>query len=160
MQVKVNRKAKGFTLVEILIVVVILGILAAIVVPQFTNAANEARTGNVLTQTSTIETQLELYAARNNGIYPDLVGAGWGAVGDGAAPETMIGGDYLKAPPVNPLAPAATNDDVVAVAMVDPAAADAAADAIAPADVAEGWIYDRNTGLIRAAGGDYNGDGV
>ncbi|MHA7812775.1 MAG: type II secretion system protein [Phycisphaerales bacterium] len=71
-----KNKAKGFTLVEILIVVVILGILAAIVVPQFTNAANEARVGNVATQVSTIENQLELWAARNGGSYPDLATAG------------------------------------------------------------------------------------
>jgi prepilin-type N-terminal cleavage/methylation domain-containing protein len=37
-----NRKS-GFTLVEILIVVIILGILAAIVIPQFTNASEDAR---------------------------------------------------------------------------------------------------------------------
>ena len=71
---RANRKhnrAGAFTLVEILIVVVILGILAAIVVPQFTSAADEARGGNVQTQISTLETQLELWAARNNGAYPD-----------------------------------------------------------------------------------------
>ena len=39
-----NRVSKAFTLVEILIVVVILGILAAIVIPQFTNASQEAQT--------------------------------------------------------------------------------------------------------------------
>ena len=73
---KVRRSIrKAFTLVEILIVVVILGILAAIVVPQFTNAANEARGGNIDTQESTIQNQLELFAARNNGTYPDLTGA-------------------------------------------------------------------------------------
>ena len=37
------RKPRGFTLVEILIVVIILGILAAIVIPQFTNASTDAR---------------------------------------------------------------------------------------------------------------------
>ena len=44
-------KAKsGFTLVEILIVVVILGILAAIVIPQFTNASTEAKAMGIMTQ--------------------------------------------------------------------------------------------------------------
>lgn len=152
MQIKSNR-GKGFTLVEILIVVVILGILAAIVVPQFAGAANEARTGNVVTQTNTIETQLELYAARNNGLYPDLVTDGWGDVGDNADPETMIGGGYLKAPPVNPHSTAATASDVAATVMLDKAAADAAAEALEAA--ASGWIYDRASGQVRAAGANY-----
>ena len=39
----------GFTLVEILIVVIILGILAAIVIPQFTQASTEARISNLKT---------------------------------------------------------------------------------------------------------------
>ena len=150
---RANRKrnrAGAFTLVEILIVVVILGILAAIVVPQFTNAADEARGGNVQTQQTTIETQLELWAARNNGVYPDLVTDGWGAVGTA---NTMIGEGYLKSPPRNPFAPAANATDVTAVAMADPAAADAAADA---GDGTRGWIYDRNTGLIRADGWEGN----
>lgn len=44
MRAKMNR---AFTLVEILIVVVILGILAAVVIPQFVNASDEAQVGNV-----------------------------------------------------------------------------------------------------------------
>lgn len=162
----VNRinKAKGFTLVEILIVVVILGILAAIVVPQFAGAANEARNGNVLTQTQTLETQIELYAARNNGIYPDLV-ATWGSVGDLLIPETFVGGGYVKAPPVNPFS-LTPGTGVVLMVAIDPAAADAAAEAIwtgAPIANANSWLYDRATGLIRAGGGNYipkNGAGV
>ena len=46
----VRNIRSGFTLVEILIVVVILGILAAIVIPQFTNATQDAQGGNLKAQ--------------------------------------------------------------------------------------------------------------
>jgi len=91
----------GFTLVEILIVVVILGILAAIVVPQFTNASNEAVKGAIQSQLQTINSQMELYRVRNQGAYPSEVedsgflgedNEGWG---------TLVGGEYLKEIPVN-----------------------------------------------------------
>ncbi len=134
-----KNKAKGFTLVEILIVVVILGILAAIVVPQFTNAANEARTGNVATQVSTIENQLELWAARNSGSYPDLVTDGWG---DSSTSGTMIGDSYLKELPVNPFT---GSSSVVANTSFD---SDVSVYEIA--DSTDGWAYDRATGNIAA----------
>ncbi len=83
---------KAFTLVEILIVVVILGILAAIVVPQFTNATQDAQAGNIKAQLSTINQQVELFKARTNA-YPDFAGQGW---------QQLITGGYLKTAPVNP----------------------------------------------------------
>ena len=136
-----NRtKAKGFTLVEILIVVVILGILAAIVVPQFTNAANEARVGNIATQVSTIENQIELYAAQNNGSYPDLATDGWGAVGTAG---TMIGDGYLKEVPVNPF-------DGTSTIGAWPAGTDTSA-SIVYGDATGGWLYDITTGNIAAS---------
>jgi general secretion pathway protein G len=136
----VRRTVKrGFTLVEILIVVVILGILAAIVVPQFTNAANEARGGNTATQVSTIENQIELWAARHNGQYPDLVGDGWG---DADTPGTMLGDAYLKTIPINPFTGTSTVE----------ASDDPTADALGAAE--EGgtaWFYNADTGEIQAA---------
>ena len=75
---------QGFTLVEILIVVVILGILAAIVVPQFTNASQEAVKGALASQLQTINAQVELYRVQHTGELPTLGGAedhnGWGVL--------------------------------------------------------------------------------
>jgi len=65
-------KAKGFTLVEILIVVVILGILAAIVIPQFTEASTEAKTSSLCTDLQTLRSQIELYKIQHNDDPPTL----------------------------------------------------------------------------------------
>ncbi len=64
---------RGFTLVEILIVVVILGILAAIVVPQFTSAAAESRDSSIKMNLNRIRQQLEIYREHHDGSYPTLV---------------------------------------------------------------------------------------
>ena len=89
-------RRSGFTLVEILIVVVILGILAAIVVPQFTNASNEAVKGALQSQLQTISSQMELYRVRSQGAYPTMgsgeANNGWGDV---------VGEQYLKEEPFN-----------------------------------------------------------
>lgn len=97
-----KSRSRGFTLVEILIVVVILGILAAIVVPQFTNASQQAIKGALASQLQTINTQVELYRVQNAGALPnatsetDPVGSGsnggWGV---------LVSGQYLKSMPKN-----------------------------------------------------------
>ncbi|MGD9790654.1 MAG: type II secretion system protein [Phycisphaerales bacterium] len=93
MRFRSRKLNKAFTLVEILIVVVILGILAAIVVPQFTNATNDAQAGNLKSQLKTLQNQIELYAARNNNAYPAFATTGW---------TDMINGNYVKSAPDNP----------------------------------------------------------
>jgi len=70
MRSKMMRAQKGFTLVEILIVVVILGILAAIVIPQFTDASVEAKTARIRTDLQTMRSQIELYKIQNNDTAP------------------------------------------------------------------------------------------
>jgi general secretion pathway protein G len=71
-----SQLKRAFTLIEILIVVVILGILAAVVVPQFTNAADDANDAAVRSQLQTMRGQIELYRAQQ-GSDPDLITNGW-----------------------------------------------------------------------------------
>ncbi len=66
------RNKKGFTLVEILIVVVILGILAAIVIPQFTDASTQSKISSSLTSLQTLRSQVELYKIQHNDNPPVL----------------------------------------------------------------------------------------
>ncbi|MCC7388634.1 MAG: prepilin-type N-terminal cleavage/methylation domain-containing protein [Phycisphaerales bacterium] len=134
MQVRNRGRNRAFTLVEILIVVVILGILAAIVVPQFTNAADDARGGNLTTQLQTLNNQIELYAARNNGNYPDLA-ADW---------DDLIDGNYIKTAPSNPSWNPADNGDVAAdsVTTVDDGSTGSADSA---------WVFDTSTNTLYAS---------
>ena len=124
------RKSKAFTLIEILIVVVILGILAAIVIPQFTKASEDAQVGNVETQLQTIRSQIELYRVKNNGQYPPSIVAGTDF-------SDIIGTDYLKAAPLNPR----TNTATIAVGVE----ADATTTHVGPGDT--GWIWDDTAGV-------------
>jgi general secretion pathway protein G len=64
------RAKSGFTLVEILIVVVILGILAAIVIPQFTNASTEAKESSLKSDLQMLRSQIELYKIQHNDFLP------------------------------------------------------------------------------------------
>ena len=89
------KARSGFTLVEILIVVVILGILAAIVIPQFTEASTEAKTSSLCTDLQTLRSQIELYKIQHN---DDLPGAGTATLIEALTGQTdvagVVGADY------------------------------------------------------------------
>ena len=70
------RVEKGFTLVEILIVVVILGILAAIVIPQFTSASVEAKESALQSDIQSMRSQIELFKIHHNDLLPGEEGLG------------------------------------------------------------------------------------
>ncbi len=133
-------KAKsGFTLVEILIVVVILGILAAIVIPQFTEASTEAKTSSLCTDLQTMRSQIELYKVQHNDDLPTDGTAGfiagmtaqtdiYGAVGTDYGP-------YVQKIPTN----AFTDKDTVDIAGTDTVGNDS-----------HGWDFNPTTGAFHA----------
>jgi prepilin-type N-terminal cleavage/methylation domain-containing protein len=64
-----EAKPRGFTLVELLLVLVILGVLAAIVVPKFSGRTEQAKEQAARTQISTFQTALGTFEV-DNGYYP------------------------------------------------------------------------------------------
>jgi general secretion pathway protein G len=64
-----RRKARGFTLIELMVVLVIMGVLAALIVPNIMGRTDEARQTAAKTDIATIMQALKLYKL-DNGIYP------------------------------------------------------------------------------------------
>jgi general secretion pathway protein G len=130
MNVRRNIK-RGFTLVEILIVVIILGILAAIVIPQFTNASQDARRSSLASTVQTVRSQIELYKLQHGDQLPDLTTADW----DDFTTVTVFGGvnmgPYMQAVPKNGF----NNSSIVADGNVITAAA-----------ATDGFLYDLTGG--------------
>lgn len=70
---KLLKYRKGLTLIELLIVVIILGALAAIAIPRMTHSADTARAKACQTNVATMNTQIELYYSDHND-WPDGIG--------------------------------------------------------------------------------------
>jgi general secretion pathway protein G len=66
---RINRVRSAFTLIELLLVLVILAVLAAVVVPKFTNRTEQARITAAKTDISNIEGALDTFEV-DNGRYP------------------------------------------------------------------------------------------
>ena len=146
-------KNKGFTLVELIIVITILGIMAAIVIPTFQGNVATARESASKTNLMTIRTQLELYKLHHNGVPPGYINGAaaptgflilqftatttvTGAVSASTIPtDPYLYGPYLKSIPKNPF----NNLSTILYA----------ADFAAEVDgTSSGWLYIKETGEI------------
>jgi general secretion pathway protein G len=146
----------AFTLVELLIVVVILAILAAVAIPQFTSSAEDAKASALQANVGVLRNAMELYKLQHKGQYPGYPAAG----GDPTAADfadQMINaskddnttaapgtagfdlGPYIKERiPDNPV-----NGLNTVLVILDAAAFPAAA------DDSTGWVYKPSIGKIR-----------
>ena len=141
------KRHSGFTLVEILIVVIILGILAAIVIPQFTSASQDARNSALSSDLQTLRSQLELYRIQHLDKYPNQIAAvgtdatkfveqltsktdnAGGSIGTGTL------GAYVQTFPTNPFVAANGNKIVVGDGSGFPTGA-------------TGWYFNTTTGKV------------
>lgn len=122
------RDGPGFTLVEILIVVVILGILSAIVVPQFSNATQDSKLTATLEQLRHLRNAIDVYSLQHSSRIPQI------EEGDGTWGELSTMG-YLKRTPVNHWV---GGDHATEIILSD------TADEVFSAD--HGWIYHAPSG--------------
>jgi prepilin-type N-terminal cleavage/methylation domain-containing protein len=132
---------KAFTLVEILIVVAVLGILAAIVLPTVQNHIQQAKESAAKDNLRILRNTIELYAAQHNGIppgYPNNDPDNVLITELDFYNQIVFVGHYLSAMPVNPL-----NGDaritVLGNSVTFPENADGET----------GWIYQPATKIIR-----------
>jgi prepilin-type N-terminal cleavage/methylation domain-containing protein len=136
------RRHQGFTLVEILIVVVIMAVLAATIIPQFTDSAQDAKANTALFNLHTLRSQVEMYKSQHDGVAPttlDLLTvktnrAGTTSTSDGA----LVYGPYIHEVPANPMVDSGVADVVKAPGANPPTAAEADA----------GWLYAAATGEV------------
>ena len=146
---KAATRQSAFTLVEVLIVVVIMAILAATIIPQFTDTTKDAKSSTSKFNLHTLRSQIELYRTQHNGSSPSatLVELTQQTDASGTAGTTSAFpyGPYLREIPANPF----TNSKAVKTTTNNPAAA---------ADVTSGgggWIYNTTTGGIWIDHADY-----
>lgn len=145
--VRMNRRS-AFTLVEILIVVVILAILAAAVIPQFTDSTQDAKNSTSIFNLQTLRSQIAVYKAQHGGQHPN--GADAAAITlqftsktnvDGTMTGTPALGPYLQSIPANPAIVDPTKQNLLKVVTIDPTAN----------DTAYGWIYNKTNGNLFSA---------
>ena len=68
-----RRDRAGFTLVEILIVVIILGVLAAVAIPRFSDFVSDGEESALDVNLSQLRKMVELYYHEHGGVYPGVV---------------------------------------------------------------------------------------
>lgn len=140
--VTAKRRRSAFTLVEILIVVVIMAVLAATIIPSFSNSVADAKVNTATFNLNTLRSQIEHYRAEHDGKVPSATLAELMAKTDkngtiGTSVNVHVYGPYLRTIPENTI----NNKDTVKAITSDPASETDAGET-------HGWLYNATTGGI------------
>lgn len=79
------RGRRGFTLIEMLIVIIILGILAMVIIPQITVSQDDAKISTLKTNLASLRGAIELYNAQHGNVYPGVLTDGTNAANTAGA---------------------------------------------------------------------------
>ncbi len=130
----------AFTLIEVLIVVIIMAVLAATIIPQFSSSTKDAKESSLQFNLHTIRSQIEMYKVHHLSKYPEFLNfeaqmtEATNVDGGSAAPTPY--GPYFGELPANPF-----NDSSAIVAVASPGM-----DPAAVVGGGAGWQYDETTG--------------
>jgi prepilin-type N-terminal cleavage/methylation domain-containing protein len=131
------RGQRGFTLIELMIVVIVLGVLVAIALPNYMTITQRAKVAQVKTSMHTVQVTVEDFSSRNNGQYPANAAS---TTADGALTlANLLPGGAM---PSNPFTEAPTVLDWTNVAGSAPASDPAGGISLNTTQAVAGGAYD------------------
>ena len=143
-----ETEKQGFTVMEIFIVILILGIIAAIVVPKFSQASSESRLEDLISDLQIVRSQIGLYKIQHKKLMPGQFSAGGHVTAEDFKMALIVKdnngmGPYLKKLPKNYYIEDANMRDSV-TCVNDP-------EATPTGQEGTGWWFNAATGEFRAS---------